>query len=94
MNKKELVDAIYSDLNETISKKDITTVVSSVFDTVEETVANGEKVTIVGFGTFEKRERKERTGHNPKTGEKLEISAKSVPVFSAGKNFKELVDEA
>jgi len=91
MNKGELVDAIYENTDRSIKKSDITTVVSNLFDTIQDTVASGEKVVIVGFGAFEKRERKAREGHNPKTGERLEIPATSVPVFSAGKNFKGMV---
>ncbi len=91
MNKKELIESVSENIYHSVSKKDITTVVSNLFDTIQDTVASGEKVVIVGFGAFEKRERKERAGHNPKTGERLEIPATSVPVFSAGKNFKEAV---
>jgi DNA-binding protein HU-beta len=54
-----------------------------------ETVANGDKVQIIGFGTFEKRERAEKTGRNPSTGEQIHIPATSVPAFKAGKAFKE-----
>lgn len=94
MNKKELIEAVSKNIYHSVSKRDITTVVSSLFDTIQDTVAGGEKVVIVGFGAFEKRERKAREGHNPKTGERLEIPATSVPVFSAGKNFKEMVHDA
>jgi len=93
MNKGELVDAIYENTDRSIKKSDITTVVSNLFDTIQDTVTSGEKVVIVGFGAFEKRERQERAGRNPKTGERLDIPATSVPVFSAGKNFKEMVKD-
>lgn len=93
MNKKELIEAVSKNIYHSVSKRDITTVVSSLFNTIQDTVAGGEKVVIVGFGAFEKRERKAREGHNPKTGERLEIPATSVPVFSAGKNFKEMVKD-
>ena len=53
--------------------------------------AKGKKVTLVGFGTWEARKRAARTGRNPQTGKELKIAAKTVPAFSAGKNFKELV---
>lgn len=56
-----------------------------------EAVSKGEKVSLVGFGNFEPRQRKEREGRNPKTGETLMIPATTVPAFSAGKGFKELV---
>lgn len=93
MNKGELVDSIYNNVDGQCNKADINKIVGQVFDTIAEAVANGEKVTIVGFGAFEKRERKERVGHNPKTGEKMAIPSKAVPVFSAGKNFRELVND-
>ena len=54
-------------------------------------IAKGKKVTLVGFGTWEARKRAARTGRNPQTGKELKIAAKTVPAFSAGKNFKELV---
>ena len=91
MNKKELIDAIYENVDQSVSKQDISTVVSSVFNTIEETVASGEKITLVGFGSFERRDRVERQGRNPRTGEVLIIPAISVPAFSAGKTFKGLV---
>ena len=91
MNKGELVDSIYDYVDRKVSKKDITLFVSSVFDTIARQVVSGEKVTIVGFGTFEKRERKARQGRNPSNGEVMDIPATSVPAFSAGKNFKEMV---
>jgi DNA-binding protein HU-beta len=56
-----------------------------------EAVSDGDKVTLVGFGSFERRDRKEREGRNPKTGEKMSIPATKVPAFSAGKLFKEKV---
>ena len=57
-------------------------------------VSDGDKVTLVGFGSFERRDRKEREGRNPKTGEKMSIPATKVPAFSAGKLFKEKVAPA
>ncbi|RCJ30504.1 hypothetical protein A6769_33340 [Nostoc punctiforme NIES-2108] len=58
---------------------------------VIEAVANGDKVTLIGFGSFERRERSEREGHNPKTNEPMTIPATKVPAFSAGKQFREKV---
>jgi len=69
-------------------------VVSATIDTVMETVSEGEKVTLIGFGSFEPRDRKARDGRNPKTGEVIKIPATTVPAFSAGKAFKERVKEA
>lgn len=89
MNKAELIDEIARKSG--VTKKDITTVVNKLLDVVQDTVANGDKVVLVGFGSFERRDRQARKGHNPKTGEDLDIPATSVPAFSAGKNFKEFV---
>ena len=63
----------------------------STLEIIQKTVAKGKKVTLVGFGTFESRKRAARTGRNPQTGAELKIAAKTVPAFSAGKKFKELV---
>jgi DNA-binding protein HU-beta len=89
MNKGELVDAIAEKAN--VTKKEADAVLSAAIDIIVESVADGDKVTLVGFGSFEKRERKEREGRNPKTGESMTIAATTVPAFSAGKAFKETV---
>jgi DNA-binding protein HU-beta len=89
MNKGELVDAIAEKAN--VSKKEADAILTTAIDTIVEAVADGDKVTLVGFGSFEKRERKEREGRNPKTGESMTIAATTVPAFSAGKAFKETV---
>ena len=89
MNKEELVAEIAKKAK--ISHKDATLVLNAWVDTIEKTVAKGKKVTLVGFGTFEPRKRAARTGRNPQTGATLKIAAKTVPAFSAGKKFKELV---
>lgn len=75
------------------SKKETATIVSAFLDTVEETVKNGEKVQLVGFGTFASRERKAHEAVNPRTKETIKIPAKTVPVFKAGKGFKDAVNE-
>lgn len=89
MNKGELIDAISTSTD--LPKNVIDTVVSATVDTVVDTVANGEKVTLVGFGSFEPRDRKARDGRNPKTGEVIKIPATTIPAFSAGKAFKDRV---
>ena len=89
MNKEELVKEVAKKAK--VSQKAAADVLSATIDTVQKTVAKGKKVTLVGFGTFEARKRKARTGRNPQTGKELKIAAKTVPAFSAGKNFKELV---
>jgi DNA-binding protein HU-beta len=89
MNKGELVDAVAAKAN--ITKKQADEVISAFLEVVTEAVANGEKITLVGFGSFERRERSEREGRNPKTQEIMTIPATRVPAFSAGKLFKEKV---
>jgi DNA-binding protein HU-beta len=91
MNKAELVDAIAEKAS--VSKKDADAIVSATVEVIMEAVSNQDKVTLVGFGTFEARERKEREGRNPSTGQAIKIPATTVPAFSAGKGFKDLVAE-
>ncbi|AVH64116.1 DNA-binding protein [Nostoc sp. 'Peltigera membranacea cyanobiont' 213] len=89
MNKGELVDAVAAKAN--VTKKQADEVISAFLSVVTEAVANGEKVTLIGFGSFERRDRSEREGRNPKTNEPMTIPATKVPAFSAGKQFKEKV---
>jgi DNA-binding protein HU-beta len=89
MNKGELVDKVSEKAG--VTKKQADTVLSAAIDSIMEAVSKGDKVTLVGFGSFEPRERKAREGRNPKTGEAMEIPATTVPAFSAGKQFKEMV---
>ena len=90
MNKAELIDAIAEKAN--VTKKEADAVLSTTLDTIVEAVTSGDKVTLVGFGSFEKRERAQREGRNPKTGETMTIAATTVPAFSTGKAFKETVE--
>ncbi|PZO18540.1 MAG: DNA-binding protein [Leptolyngbya foveolarum] len=92
MNKSELVDAI-AEKTET-TKADADTMVTALIESIMESVASGEKVSLIGFGSFEPRERKARDGRNPHTGETLKIPATTVPAFSAGKSFKTIVASA
>lgn len=89
MNKTELIAAVAEKTG--MSKKDTEKFVSVVFDTVTDTIAAGEKVQLVGFGTFELKTREARTGRNPKTGAAIEIPASRAPVFKAGKGLKDKV---
>ena len=89
MNKEELVKAVSEKAK--LSQKQATEVIAATLETIQKTVAKGKKVTLVGFGTFEARKRAARTGRNPQTGASIKIAAKTVPAFSAGKKFKELV---
>ena len=89
MNKGELVDRVAA--RATVTKKQAEAVITATIETIMDAVGEGEKVTLVGFGSFESRERKAREGRNPKTGEKMEIPATRVPAFSSGKLFKEKI---
>jgi len=89
MNKGELVDQVAEKTD--VTKKQADAVISAVIESIMGAVSSGEKVTLVGFGSFEPRDRKEREGRNPKTGDTMVIPATTVPAFSAGKQFKELV---
>lgn len=89
MNKGELIDAIAEKAS--VTKKEADAVLTAALEAITAAVAEGDKVTLVGFGTFEARERKEREGRNPSTGKPINIPATTVPAFSAGKLFKEKV---
>ncbi|MDX2100363.1 MAG: HU family DNA-binding protein [Leptolyngbyaceae cyanobacterium bins.59] len=89
MNKGELVDAIAAKAN--VTKKQADTILTAMLDVIVDSVSSGDKVTLVGFGTFEVRERQAREGRNPRTGNTLQIPATKVPAFSAGKGFKDKV---
>ena len=89
MNKEELVKEVSKKAK--VSQKATTDVVAAILETIEKSVAKGKKVTLVGFGTFEARKRAARTGRNPQTGAELKVAAKTVPAFTAGKKFKDLV---
>ena len=89
MNKEELVQEIAKKSN--VTQKEAAEVLGALIETIQKTVSKGKKVTLVGFGTFEARKRAARVGRNPQTGKEIKIAAKTVPAFSAGKKFKELV---
>ena len=89
MNKTELVKAIAADAG--LTNKDAEKALSAAIVAITKALAAGEKVSVLGFGTFEVRERGARTGLNPRTGEKLEIAATKVPAFKAGQALKDAV---
>ncbi len=89
MNKVELVAAVAEKAD--LSKKDADKAVAAVLDAVKEAVAKGDKVSLIGFGTFEVRTRAARTGRNPQTKQTITIPASKAPVFKAGKAFKDAV---
>ena len=89
MNKAELINAVAASTG--FSKKDAETVVSATLDAITAALQEGEKVQLVGFGSFEVKKRAARIGRNPKTKETIEIPASVVPVFKAGKALKDAV---
>lgn len=89
MNKADLIDAIAKKAE--MTKKDAGVALDAVIESVSASLAKGEKVTLVGFGTFDVRDRKARTGVNPRTKAKIKIPASKAPVFKAGKELKEKV---
>lgn len=91
MNKTELIMAVAEKAN--ISKKDADTAVNAVIDTIVDTLAKNDKVQLVGFGTFEVRNRSERQGRDPRTNSPITIPASKVPAFKVGKAFKSAIDK-
>lgn len=91
MTKADLINEMSEQMD--LSKKYITNLVNSCFETITKALTRGEKVQLVGFGTFEVRERKERKGRNPSTGEEITIPASFVPSFKAGKTLKDAVSK-
>ena len=91
MNKQELIVAMAEKAN--LSKKDAESALNAFVCTVEDTLAKGGKVQLVGFGGFEVRTRAARTGRNPQTGAEMKIAAAKVPAFKAGKALKDLVNK-
>lgn len=89
MNKTELISVV-SEKTE-FSKKESAQIVDALFASIEEALAKGEKVQLIGFGTFEVRERAARKGRNPQTGAEIEIPASKVPAFKPGKALKDAV---
>ena len=89
VKKAEFLDLVSEKTS--MTKKDVDAVLSATLEVIADSVAEGKKVTFLGFGTFEGRDRKARTGRNPKTGEMLEIKASRSPAFSASKSFKDKV---
>ena len=91
MNKEELIAEISKKTK--VSKKDASLILSATLDTIQSSVKKGNKVTLVGFGTFEVRDRKEREGRNPSNGKPMIIPASRVPAFKAGKSLKDAVSK-
>ena len=91
MNKGELVAALAEKTE--LSKKDSEAALNGLIDVISETIAKGEKVQLIGFGTFESKDRPARTARNPRTGEEVKIAASKAPVFKAGKALKDKVNK-
>ena len=91
MNKEELVAEIAKKAK--VTQKEAAEILTVTLEVITKTVSKGKKITLVGFGTFEAKKRAARTGRNPQTGKEIQIPAKTVPSFSAGKKFKEIVNK-
>jgi len=91
VNKTELVASVADKAG--LTKKDAEKAINALFTSVEEALAQNDKVQIIGFGTFEVKERQERKGRNPQTGEEITIEASKTPVFKAGKGLKDSVNK-
>ncbi|MBR2744556.1 MAG: HU family DNA-binding protein [Clostridia bacterium] len=91
MNKSDLIAAVAAKTGET--KKNAEASINAVVDVVAETLAKGDKIQLVGFGSFEVRSRAARKGRNPQTGKEMKIAAKKAPVFKAGKALKDAVNK-
>jgi DNA-binding protein HU-beta len=89
VNKSDLVNAVSAEVE--LSKKDTEKVVNAVFKNITDALAKGDKVQVIGFGTFSTRKREARKGRNPATREEITIPATTVPVFKAGKGLKDRV---
>ncbi|GED71585.1 transcriptional regulator [Brevibacillus reuszeri] len=89
MNKTDLVAKVAEQAE--LTKKDATSAVDAVLSAIAETLKAGDKVSLIGFGNFEVRERAARKGRNPQTGEDIEIAASKVPAFKPGKELKDAV---
>ena len=90
MNKTQLIDVVANKTG--LKKKDAEAAVVAPIESIEEALMSGEKVQLIGFGTFEVKERAARTGRNPATGETIEIAASKYPAFSASKALKDRVN--
>jgi len=89
MNKSDLINSVAE--KSELTKKDATKAVDAVLETIMDTLKDGEKVQLIGFGTFEVRDRAARKGRNPQTGAEIQIPASKVPAFKAGKALKDIV---
>ena len=91
MNKQELIKKVAQDSE--VTQRQASVMLDSLINIITTAVAKGDKVQLLGFGTFEAKQRKPRVGRHPSTGEPVEIPAATLPVFKAGQEFKELVNK-
>ena len=92
MNRTELIAKVQENIDIEVSKKDLTTILDGIIETIKTNVASGEKIALAGFGTFEAIERAARECKNPQTGEPVYVAASKAPKFKAGKAFKNTVN--
>ncbi len=92
MNKQDIVNALYDHEDLSLTRKQASQALDAVLGAITDALANGEKVSIIGFGTFETRHRAAREGTNPQTKEKIQIAAKTVAAFKPGKTLRDSVD--
>ena len=93
MTKSELI-ARLAELNPSLYHRDLEQLVNTVFDTITEALENGDRVELRGFGAFSLRERKARVGRNPRTGESVQVDAKTIPFFQMGKGMRERLNKS
>ena len=91
MTKADMIEKISEKVN-SLTARETEIIVNSIFDSIKDALARGDKVEIRGFGSFRLRDRRTRVGRNPKTGAQVNVPAKKVPFFKAGKELKEFVD--
>ena len=91
MTRAELIVAVAEKVK--IDRKTAEKAVAATFDTIKEALSDGDKVQVLGFGTFENRARSSRKGRNPRTGEEIDIAASNLPSFKAGKSLKEACNQ-
>ena len=92
MTKSQLVDEIHNKRNVNFTKQQVAALIDDIFDLIKDSLAHGERVEIRNFGNFSLHKREAKKSRNPSTGELVDVPAKSVPFFKAGKELKEMVD--
>ena len=92
MTKSQLIEEVYQKRNSHFTKQQVASIIDDIFDLIKNSLAHGERVEIRNFGNFSLRKREAKKSRNPKTGELVDVPAKSVPFFKPGKELKEMVD--